>query len=134
MDSKICITCKQEKPLEEFAKNKTRKDGRSSICKSCFSLYRNKHYQENKEYYKSKAKNYREKTRKLFNEFKSNLKCSICGENRWWLLDFHHLDPSEKEGEVVNLVQSPKRLEKELQKCIVLCSNCHRDLHYKEKQ
>lgn len=133
MKTKICNKCKKEKSIEDFAINNTRKDGRNSTCKECFRIYRNNHYQENKQYYKDKAKKYKQNTREAFNIFKAGLKCSNCGESRWWLLDFHHLDPTEKEREVVNLVQSPRKLEKELQKCIVLCSNCHRDLHYREK-
>ena len=64
---------------------------------------------------------------------KSTLKCEICGENRPWCLDFHHINPEEKEGEIAKLIESPRRLQEELKKCIVLCANCHRDLHYKER-
>lgn len=56
------------------------------------------------------------------------------GEDRWWVLDFHHTSPDEKEGSISNLVDSPNKLEKELEKCIVLCSNCHRDLHFQLDQ
>lgn len=133
METKICNKCKKEKSIEDFSINNTRKDGRNSICKECFRIYRNNHYKENRQYYINKAREYKKQARESFNEFKAQLKCSNCGESRWWLLDFHHLDPTKKEKEVVNLVQSPRKLEKEIQKCIVLCSNCHRDLHYKEK-
>ena len=133
METKICSKCKQEKPLSEFAINRTRKDGHASDCKACRKIYRDKHYLEHKEYYKDKASKYRSKKNKEFEELRSTLKCSVCGENRHWCLEFHHLNPNEKESEVTRLKESPRRLEEELKKCIVLCANCHRDLHYKER-
>lgn len=133
METKVCSQCKKEKPIEEFAHNKAKKDGRNNVCKACFKEYRDKHYQEHKDYYKRKASDYRIKAREALNKYKEGLKCSVCGESRWWLLDFHHTNPQEKEKEVVNLIQSPRKLREELKKCIVLCANCHRDLHYKER-
>lgn len=130
---KKCSVCGELKPLSEFAINKTKKDGHACDCKSCRKKYRDQHYQENKEYYKNKAKAYRTKKHKEFDELRKTLKCAICGENRFYCLDFHHIDPSEKETEVTKLIESPRRLKKELEKCIVLCANCHRELHYKER-
>jgi predicted HNH restriction endonuclease len=44
--------------------------------------------------------------------------------------DFHHIDPSIKEEGIGTLINKGwKRLEAELKKCIVLCSNCHRIEH-----
>ena len=70
-----------------------------------------------------------------FENYKKTLKCSICDESRFWTLDFHHLDPATKEGTMSTLcfTVSKKKLQLEIDKCIVLCSNCHRDLHYNEK-
>lgn len=82
---------------------------------------------------KKRTAAYKRKKTKELEEFKSTLKCVICGENRPWCLDFHHINPEEKEGEIVKLIESPRRLQEELKKCIVLCANCHRDLHYKER-
>jgi hypothetical protein len=72
------------------------------------------------------------KIRKWLIEYKSHLKCK-CGENDIACLVFHHKDPSKKEiniGEAINRGWSIKRLTKELMKCEVMCSNCHRKLHY----
>lgn len=45
-------------------------------------------------------------------------------------LDFHHLNPSEKDLEVSLLTRySTKRVKDEIRKCVVLCANCHRKLH-----
>ena len=61
-------------------------------------------------------------------------KCSNCGYDKCLgSLDFHHLKPLEKDPSYVffKMIFS-ERLKKELDKCILLCSNCHRELHYKE--
>lgn len=131
MDTKLCNKCGKVKPISEFGKNKTKKDGLQSQCKECVKIYKKQHYENNKQYYIDKAKTYKEKCREELNSYKSKLICANCGESRWWLLDFHHIDPSEKEGEISKLFNSPNKLKRELDKCIVLCSNCHRDLHFK---
>jgi transcriptional regulator len=57
-------------------------------------------------------------------------KCE-CGEDRPWLLDFHHID--DKEYEISYLKHfSWEKVKKEIGKCKLLCRNCHGDLHYKE--
>lgn len=133
METKLCTKCGQVKPISEFGKNKSKKDGLQTHCKECVKLYKQQHYLDNKEYYKEKAKAYKHKCRENLNNFKQDLKCSICGEDRWWVLDFHHINPQEKENNISHLIDSPTKLQQELQKCIVVCANCHRDLHYKEQ-
>lgn len=47
--------------------------------------------------------------------------------------DFHHKDPSKKDRSIKNLISgSWKRIEKELLKCVLICSNCHREHHWRE--
>jgi len=57
-------------------------------------------------------------------------KCEQCGEDRPWILTFHHKDPNEKEfkiGELLSLRWS--KLKNEVLKCRLLCHNCHRKIH-----
>lgn len=119
----------------EFSLNKKRPDGYNSQCKKCHIVYRRNHYLKNKQKYIDKASVYRTNFWKWFNDFKPSLICSNCGENRHWVLDFHHLDSNKKDKSVSVLVNScsKKKVLNEIKKCTVLCSNCHRDLHYKEK-
>ena len=59
-------------------------------------------------------------------------KCRKCGIDKSYLLDFHHRDPREKEGELSDFSKGYE-LEKffnELDKCDLLCANCHREFHY----
>lgn len=114
--------------------------GRNNIeyqtnCKKCQKKYRREHYLKNKEKYINKAKKYRLNQKKWFiDEIKSKLECTSCDEKRYWVLDFHHKDPTKKDGSVGYIAGrfSKKRILEEIEKCVVLCSNCHRDLHYQE--
>lgn len=58
-------------------------------------------------------------------------KCQICGYDRCiTALEFHHVNPEEKEMEFSgNTNRSWEATRKELQKCILLCANCHREAH-----
>ena len=121
---KSCFQCKQTKDLTLFYKNKSTKDGYSGLCKEC------------------QLNNERENNLKA-KEWLVNLKtkCEKCGENRYWVLDFHHKDPSKKTMNISNYAISgtagfetkKKKIEEEIKHCCVLCSNCHRDFHYMER-
>ena len=106
-----------------------------SICKSCSLIRRKEYYQKNKvkENLRNKAK--QKELQDFVKEYKENLGCAVCKEKRWYVLQFHHKDKEEKEAEISSLVRygNLNRLKKEMKKCIVLCSNCHIELHYKNK-
>ena len=57
--------------------------------------------------------------------------CAMCGYSKCWeALEFHHVDPDTKEYAVSKLMaHSFLRIMDEARKCIVLCANCHRELH-----
>lgn len=75
-------------------------------------------------------KEQREKNKKYVNNIKKRSKCSICGESEVCCLEFHHLDPSTKVDSIMNMLnESRGTLIKEIKKCIVLCSNCHKKVH-----
>jgi hypothetical protein len=57
--------------------------------------------------------------------------CCICGYRRnMRALHFHHLDPSEKRIEInaKGVALSLEKLRVEVQKCVLLCSNCHAEV------
>ena len=62
-------------------------------------------------------------------------KCQICGyDNCDAALELHHIDPSQKEftfDKQLNTAWS--KLENELKKCVLLCANCHREVHFSGK-
>ena len=115
---KKCPQCLETKELnKEFY---VRKDGRfHSWCKIC------------------NGNNVIERQRKIKQqclEYKGN-KCVYCGYNRCQAaLDFHHLDPLQKDIDLSKKsLASFETLKPELDKCILLCSNCHRELHFNNK-
>lgn len=59
--------------------------------------------------------------------------CSNCGESRHWVLEFHH--EGDKEFGVGSLLGGRlSKAKKESEKCILLCSNCHREIHNEYKE
>lgn len=59
-------------------------------------------------------------------------KCKRCGNSKLYLLDFHHRNPSEKEGELSDFSRdyNIETFLTELEKCDLLCANCHREFHH----
>ena len=64
-------------------------------------------------------------------------KCENCGYNKsTWALDFHHKNPEEKKFSISGGTKSFETIKKELDKCSLLCRNCHSEEHerlYREK-
>lgn len=59
-------------------------------------------------------------------------KCITCGYDRCQAaLDFHHIDPTQKEFGISKdgITRSWEKIQKELDKCVLVCSNCHREIH-----
>lgn len=58
-------------------------------------------------------------------------KCSVCGYNKCMeALDFHHKDPTKKEHAICDgRTRSFEKAKIELDKCVLLCANCHREVH-----
>lgn len=61
--------------------------------------------------------------------------CDECGNFDIAFMDWHHKDPSIKTGSISHLVSkfNLTRVIDEINKCICLCSNCHRKLHFYER-
>ena len=59
-------------------------------------------------------------------------KCQICGYDKCiQALDFHHVNPEEKTADFnANANRSWQTTREEIKKCILLCANCHREIHY----
>jgi transcriptional regulator with XRE-family HTH domain len=83
---------------------------------------------------KKNSKIYRLKRRTMLKiksvEYKGG-ECILCGYNKCiQALDFHHTNPSEKDFTISgNYNISWDRIKNELDKCILVCSNCHREIH-----
>jgi hypothetical protein len=131
---KFCTGCETELDISEFHPNNTKHDGLQTQCKKCRALYNKEHYKKNRDIYVRRRDLHRKETQDFLRDFKKKSKCKECGEDRWVCLDFHHRDPEEKNGNLYELSNkqgySIARLQEEINKCDILCANCHRVLHW----
>lgn len=102
--------------------------------------YRRDYYQRNKEREKARItktnKIRKALIREWLDDFKSKRKCLRCDENHIGCLEFHHRDPSTKEIDISFAVRAGWSIEKisqEIEKCDILCANCHRKLHWEQR-
>jgi predicted HNH restriction endonuclease len=112
---KNCPRCKTEKPLSDFYKRRA-KEGGSVYCKPCTI----EQTVERQRKFKQQCVNY-----------KGGI-CEKCGYDKYiGALEFHHKDPKQKEFNIANarLTSFSDNVKKELDKCDLLCSNCHKEIH-----
>lgn len=126
---KLCGKCKLVKEVHFFNK---RKNGRNPFCAECSRIHSRMYYASNKEKHKKET---RKRTRVAIFKKRERIAqilksgCVDCGIKNILVLEFDHLIPSEKETEVskmISLNRSWKRIEAEISKCVIRCSNCHR--------
>ncbi len=100
------------------------------ICKSCGKIFNQS--SRNNECSTCRSKERRIKNKADALQYKGE-KCQICGYDKCkQALEFHHLDPNTKEILISNnWDKSLELLKSELDKCILVCANCHREIHYK---
>ena len=128
---KVCTRCKNPKPLSAFAKRTASKDGLASWCRECFADRAKVRYAENsaeRDRINRNRKAARDRNQKNLREFLQGKSCADCGFSDWRVLEFDHRDPEEKSFNVANMVRawSWKNILKEIEKCDVVCANCHR--------
>lgn len=136
---RTCNKCLTTKPIEEFPWKQKSKGTRQYHCQECARAHSREWYNKNKQAHVANVRTYNKKSVDAYKEYISslNLKCAHCGETHEAVLDFHHVDPGTKEYTVSYLSGkgfSLDKIKKEIDKCIVLCSNCHRKLHWAERQ
>tara|TARA_R110001606_G_scaffold29777_1_gene92701 strand:- start:27 stop:452 length:426 start_codon:yes stop_codon:yes gene_type:complete len=111
-------------------KTEDRAHGRS-YCQQCFW---ERYGKKSGEKYNHYRRNYKDENRKFVHRYKEYCGCKVCGEDRYWVLDMHHLDPSQKEFDFYTGVSRKRQvLKDEMRKCIVLCKIHHYDFHHQEK-
>ena len=122
-----CPDCKRNRSLTFFSSSASTKytDNPIYTRRRCVDCH-NKYISKNKY-----------ATKKRLNAYKKEKKCVRCGFNDPRALHFHHLDPKNKKKAISNLVSMNYNWEtilKEVEKCEVLCANCHAITHSEEKE
>lgn len=119
----------KKRKKEYYYKNKEK-------CLKKSREYQNKNRKQitdyNKKYYKERDKPL---SKQIMKELKIN-GCSICGYSKCVnALDFHHTNPTDK---IFNMTansiikKSNEQITEELNKCILICSNCHREITWSD--
>ena len=129
---KTCYKCKLEKPLKDFNKLSRSKDGYQPLCRDCDNKQTKERYYKKPDYYKNYAKQYKRKTINFLNKVKSN-PCADCGKRYHPVcMDFDHM--GEKRFNISQVKHlSIKSISKEIKKCELVCSNCHRLRTFKRR-
>lgn len=112
----LCRYCNKEISLE------VRKSGLVLCSDKCREKHTNKLRKQD-----------RDKKFKIFREYKETKGCTLCGYNDYGgSLDFHHLKPKDKKIRITatHFVSNSTKIKKEMNKCIIVCKNCHYELHY----
>lgn len=135
----ICNHCLQEKPEEEFNWRYKSLGIRHPTCRIC-------QHKHNKKYFEGDAKQRhlqqvkerkiaaREVAKQYVWDYLSTHPCLHCGESDPVVLEFHHTGDKENEISVLAGAGYPvETIQKEIDRCIVLCANCHRKLTHTER-
>lgn len=127
--TRICKKCGRELPIDKFELDHTKSgDIRRGICRECRAEDRKKLRKRKPEIYIAQA--IRRQNRQTEWLYSLKTPCIICGESEPVCIDFHHINPTEKEFTIGRCRSRSKEwLSKEISKCVCLCSNCHRKVH-----
>lgn len=98
--------------------------------------YHREWYQKNKKKRRKQIEESQKKREKINREYADSYAlergCQVCGYKKCArVLDFHHVDPSTKTNSVSSMIHRHglESVKEEIAKCVVLCANCHRELH-----
>lgn len=130
---KTCPICREEKLVEDFNKDKKRKDGLQFMCRQCCSEYYRRNATKHKAVTKERRRARRRELKQKIDEIKMLFGCAKCGERDIVCLDFHHVNPTEKEVDIARAISSYEwpweKVLEEMRKCACLCASCHRKAH-----
>jgi 5-methylcytosine-specific restriction endonuclease McrA len=134
---KQCSKCEEYKDISEYFVRDKATSKLHAQCKQCYKAHRQTFYAEHYAKYKSLyQKRATERRAKLRTEFRinmlaylSNQKCAVCSESDIRVLELDHLNPLTKSftvSQAVKLGRSWDEVLIEINKCQVLCANCHK--------
>lgn len=134
---KVCTKCGKALPAGRFGWSDKQHTKKKSYCRKCHNELGKRYYRKHAAAAKASAKRWsygrKAEHRDFLDAHKSFVGCFICGEDKPWRLDFHHL--STKENSISRLCGGDfNKILDEMGRCIVLCRNCHADVHHREDQ
>ncbi len=135
---KQCATCKKLKNDEDFNWRWKALGIRHVTCRECQKTHRRNWYENHKEQHLENVKIRKYEVRKEARQYVLNYlsahPCTNCGESDPVVLEFHHLYGKDKAiSKMVADGWSIGRIQQEIDKCVVLCANCHRRVTAKKQ-
>ena len=123
--------CGAIKPLTDFHRDRSRKDGRQSYCRACNIEEMIRYHAANGDVCRARIKKRKDRLRevnqRLLLGYLLTHPCVDCGEDDPVVLDFDHLrDKLLNVSELVNRATPWEEILAEIAKCEVVCANCHR--------
>jgi len=88
-------------------------------------------YADRRKYMVMAVSRRRKRLRQMAREYKGG-KCVVCGYKKCQrALSFHHINPKKKNFDLSSrgLTRSWERIKKEIDKCVLICANCHMEVH-----
>jgi hypothetical protein len=125
---KKCKKCGEEKSVEQFSKNRRRKDNLQDNCKACIRIRDAESYAKDSSKFAAWSKGRRLRVRKAVFEYLLSHPCIECGERDIIVLEFDHRAQYTKRFDVMSATHghSWKTILAEIKKCDVVCANCHK--------
>ena len=130
---KTCTKCERRKDRDQFSKRSRATDGLQSWSRQCSSAARIAAYRKNPRGTRVYDARVRERNRIRLFEYLLVHPCVDCGESDPIVLDFDHVRGDKKFCVSAGVEKSWETVEKEIAKCEIRCSNCHRRKTAKEK-
>ena len=124
-------------PRNVCCSDKCKKEKIRQLKKMYQKGYIRKTKETKREYRKEYTDNRKNLHRKKIYEYFGGQKCMRCGVEHECtsMYEVHHTKPEKKEANIGNMLNgSWEKIEKELEDTILLCSNCHRIIHWEEKK
>tara|TARA_R110000822_G_scaffold148454_1_gene287441 strand:+ start:98 stop:565 length:468 start_codon:yes stop_codon:yes gene_type:complete len=127
----LCRICKKEKEQSEYNWKNKKQGIHKNFCRDCDKLIKKKFYQNHTQQVKDEVRERKQQKRAVYKQWKETLVCRVCGESDASCLDLHHKDPAKKDRQIslAAYTCSIKRINEETNKCVCVCSNCHRKYH-----
>lgn len=131
------MKCGIDKELSDFYVKDSKTGRLHTSCKACYKEHRKTyaevHYKKYGDQYRARAKIRRQRFKAQFRakmlDYLSDKSCLFCGESDIRVLEFDHIDPSQKLFSISRAIRdgySWQQTIDEIKKCRILCANCHK--------
>lgn len=94
---------------------------------------RKDYHERNRDERNAQSRNWRQKAREKIQKYRADKGCCVCGIKDHRVLEFHHPNGRAKDDPCIGRIATWwnwERVLKEMEKCAVICRNCHAILHY----